>query len=418
MLINTVQSMITKRLDIIKCKFFKLVDLQYFPTTEFYHCDLMDNHQTQIIENLLISLGKYPIFSVQFLGYLPLSVNTQISSQSNKCPHRKFKTLRFRWFGPSFLLNVFIFTAGIVFLFVFTKYVHESGAFEKFRKFPSDFIILGIFTGCWLSNVITNRIHGLLHVRGTQKFWNFHCYELGKISTCFYEQSEQVRNLKRQIRHLFIRCIILMLLPAISVILNELVLINILGVSSPTLVEEQRKNSAVGAISSIFGIYFSYGHILFGVWVTFFIKLYILLLEWIIGEVEKFRMFSLYKDNFNILDGVSDAYDNLTDLIQYFNQFMGSRLVTEVVINIIWILGCMYFDIATWAVGNIGSSITNICAALLAIHTLYLYGNEGEKLKKGRLDLIRILSRIKIHDLMESERVKVKVCCMIFFFNE
>lgn len=159
------------------------------------------------------------------------------------------------------------------------------------------------------------------------------------------------------------------------------------------------RKDVVFVFGALFWLYFSYANVFLNGWITFFVKMYNVVVNGILDKIGNVNGLQV--------DEVSDAYDVLIELVTFFNESMGFRVLVEVTVNICWTLGCTYFGWVYWKIGEYGGTVTNLLAAYLAIHTLYIYGNEAENLEQSRMKLVTKLSQIKIHGLNDVESKKV-----------
>lgn len=213
------------------------------------------------------------------------------------------------------------------------------------------------------------------------------------------------------------------MLPVISIFLGDLVFVGLLGISKQEEIKKNvddtiiRNNFLLSVIGGTFWMYFSYSNIFLAYWITFFVRIYVLVLKSILREVDNHsvavKMFH-QKGNYNFgcgkLKEASDAYDILIKMVTIFNDAFGIRLLIDVGAYISWTLGCTYFAIVSWKMRQFGSCATNVFSSLVALYALYMYGNHGEILNQTKGKLFVQLSQIRTQNLQKMERAEVKKC--------
>ncbi|XP_035701951.1 uncharacterized protein LOC118433804 [Folsomia candida] len=371
--------------------------------------------KTSHTEDLLLRIGKLPIYGLQFVGYLPLSVVQVPVITGNGIKHAPSKislqSLKFRWTGISFLSQVSLFIFCTVFLIYFSI-VHPHGSFDDITPLTSDSIIITILSTTCVTNCIANRIHALLNVRQTLKFWRFQCNQVEKIAN-LWNVPELVEDLRKKNRNIFFQFTFLLIIPLVCLTAVDVIFNALWGV------ENQQKNSikliniVIILAGGTFWVYLAYTNVLLNNWLTFFVRIYITVLTGILREVEKYcattKLFiNACTDSTFSLTHASDAYDILIKLVDSFNDTFGIRILIEVGVYIVWILGCTYFAMVSMKVRQFGSCTTNIAASILAMYSLYNYGNHGEILSQKRVLLIKKLSQVRTRNLRKMECKEVK----------
>ncbi|OXA65231.1 putative gustatory receptor 28b [Folsomia candida] len=219
--------------------------------------------KTSHTEDLLLRIGKLPIYGLQFVGYLPLSVVQVPVITGNGIKHAPSKislqSLKFRWTGISFLSQVSLFIFCTVFLIYFSI-VHPHGSFDDITPLTSDSIIITILSTTCVTNCIANRIHALLNVRQTLKFWRFQCNQVEKIAN-LWNVPELVEDLRKKNRNIFFQFTFLLIIPLVCLTAVDVIFNALWGV------ENQQKNSIkliniviILAAASILAMYSLYNY--------------------------------------------------------------------------------------------------------------------------------------------------------------
>ncbi|OXA53409.1 hypothetical protein Fcan01_10155 [Folsomia candida] len=354
------------------------------------------------VENLLLPILKYPLLGVQIIGYVPLTTvqkPVEIIFKIKSSPQLS-KSLQFCWLGIPVLAQLFTLVAFSIFSYLFFTSDQQKGGFHvhQYSQLSTDFIIVSSMTLISLINAIGSRIHGFFTVRDTLEFWRMHCHELAKISK-IWTHPEFTDLLRKQVQSQFFWTIFCVFFPIFTIPFFDLILFNAFGVSSfrvsgLRMVVEMDFSLFLGII---FWMYFTYLHILLSNWITFFVMVYNLVLKCAIKEVEALRMSDDLQDFVRLekIDDVTRSYDVVLGLVDYFNEKLGVRLVCEVVNSIAWVLGCTYYAIISYKMGEIGSMLTNLLAGGMAIRSLYTYGDHGETLEQNRIILVKRLCDVK-----------------------
>ncbi|OXA54490.1 hypothetical protein Fcan01_10788 [Folsomia candida] len=353
------------------------------------------------VEDLLLTLLKYPLLGVQIIGYVPLTITqTPVQTPSKiKSTPRYTKSLQFRWLRTSVLSQLVLLVLFSAFSYLVIAPDQQTDAFDQYNKLSTDLVIVSVISFLSLTNTMGNRIYGYFTVRRTLAFWQMHCHQLQKIAN-IWSHPEFTNLFRKQVRVQFCWTIFFLHLPISTTLFGDLILTKVFGFPSKTSVFKimQTENFAL-FWGLVFWIYLTYSHILLSNWITFFVKIYNLVLKCVIKEVEKIAKSNdaaagNYAHDFVTLDKIEEvtrAYDVISGLVDYFNEKLSVRLVGEVWICIIWILGCIYFSIVSYKMAEIGSMLTNMFAAGMTMRTLYTYGDEGENLEQNRILLIKRL---------------------------
>ncbi|XP_035702407.1 uncharacterized protein LOC118433966 [Folsomia candida] len=369
---------------------------------------------TSHTEDLLLSVGNLPIRGLQIIGYLPLSVvqvPVIINNDDNHPPKTlPLKSLQFRWTGIPFLSQIFTLTFLAVFVTYFFKHSQDQESLYQLTSLTSDSIIIGILCTSCLTNCIVNRVHALACVRQTLRFWRFQCNQVGKIAN-LWNVPELVEDLRKQNRNIFFKISILLVLPLVFIAIDALWGVGIQDAQNGMIITPVAVVLMVSG--GIFWIYLAYTNVLLNNWLTFFVRIYTTVLTGILREVDQHSALeSLFvnagAESIGSFNDASDAYDILIKLVDGFNDSFGIRILVEVGVYIVWILGCTYFAMVAWKVGRLCTCATNISASILAMYALYNYGNHGELLSQKRILLMKKLSQIRTQNLgrMECEEVK------------
>lgn len=168
------------------------------------------------IEDLLLSVGKYPIRGVQFIGYLPLSVVSIVSI----CPDGrklKLKSLLFRWSRIPFISQIAFLLGYAVIISYFVKVSQDKNAIDPLIAVASDSVIILTLTISCCLNSVGNRFLGLINVRETLKFWDDHCKLLERIGP-LWTTPKTLKRLRLQCRNHFVRNCVLLSIPVICIL--------------------------------------------------------------------------------------------------------------------------------------------------------------------------------------------------------
>ncbi|OXA44406.1 hypothetical protein Fcan01_20957 [Folsomia candida] len=358
------------------------------------------------VEYQLLTLGKYPILGVQLIGYFPLSVTqypVTLPTDKSKSiiSSETLKALKFRWLGFPFL-SQFIFVLFLILASLTSmEPSYKKANMDRYSNLSSDFVIITAVSMCCTGNAVVNRVYGLLTVRKTLKVWQVHCHLLQQVHRIWNDEGI-LTKLKESARRHFFRSGLLLLLPGIMIALSDYIFVNLLSISKKNIIGEMvQRRDILLLMGALFWLYFSYANIFLSGWITFYIKLYNLVLCGILRNIKNF-------EDAKILDEVSSVYDVLIELVSVFNDSLGARLFVEVAVNIAWTLGCTYFSFVCWKIDELGGTCTNMLAAFLAMRTLYIYGNECENLEQSRVELVTKLSQIGAHNFDEVQDKKVQ----------
>ncbi|OXA53410.1 hypothetical protein Fcan01_10154 [Folsomia candida] len=354
------------------------------------------------VEDLLLPVVKYPLLGVQIIGYVPLTVTqTQAKIDSKITPTpQKIKFLQFRLLGVPVLFQIFTFITFSIFSYLFFASDQQRGGLHihHYSQLSTDLIIISAMVFFSLINAIGSRIHGLFSVRDTLEFWQMQCRQLAKISKIL-THPEFTDLLKKQVNSQFCWTIFFLLFPMLTIPGFDWVFFKGFGLESFRVtglrVTMEKDSSLFWGVMA--WIYFTYSHIFLSNWVTFFVMIYNLVLKCVIEEVETLRMSDDLQDfvNFDKIDEVTRSYDMILGLVDYFNKKLSVRLIGEVCIGIVWILGCTYFAMISYKTGEMGSTLTNLLVAGMAMRSLYTYGNEGENLEQNRIVLVKALCDVR-----------------------
>ncbi|OXA38269.1 hypothetical protein Fcan01_27031 [Folsomia candida] len=354
------------------------------------------------VEDLLLTLLKYPLLGVQIIGYVPLTMTLQSPNQittPSKLKSTPTKSLQFRFFTIPVLSQLFLITSFFLVLFLFVSVEQQRDEFNQYSKLSTDMIIISVMSMISLINAMGNRLYGFVTVRGTLTFWHVHCHQLEKISK-IWTQQEVMDLYGKQVRVQFRWTVLFLLLPVCTMLSVDLIIAEVFGVSTNASVLKMLQDHDIGLMwGMIFWIYLTYSHTLLSNWVTGFVKIYNIVLACVIKEVETMTMKSDDFVTLNKIDEITQAYDVILGLVDYFNATLSVRLVGEVWINILWILGCIYMSLASYKMGEFGTMLTNLLASGMAMKTLYTYGNEGENLEQNRITLVKRLCNVKGNNL-------------------
>ncbi|OXA54369.1 hypothetical protein Fcan01_10395 [Folsomia candida] len=308
------------------------------------------------VEHLLLTLLKYPLLGVQIIGYVPLTIILQNETPSKIKSLPLKKSLHFRWLSIPVLSQLFLVIFFLLIFIVFMTTDQQTEKFHQFSQVSTDIIIITVMTLIALVNALGNRING---------FATF-CW------TVFF-----------------------LLLPIFTILSVDLIIAKVFGESSNASVLKMVQDPDISLLwGIIFWIYFTYSHTLFSNWITCFVKIYNLVLTCVIKEVETMKSDQDFV-TLDKIDEITRAYDVILELVDYFNDKLSVRLVSEVWISIVWILGSIYMSLVSYKMGEFGTMLTNLLASGMAMRTLYTYGNEGENLEQNRITLVKRLCNVK-----------------------
>ncbi|XP_035707608.1 uncharacterized protein LOC118435961 isoform X1 [Folsomia candida] len=339
-------------------------------------------------EELLLTWAKWPILGVQFNGYLSLSVTqNKFTKDTQSQPKNYRKSLQFHFVSIPFIFHVLFITIFSVLIICFGNKGYN--AFKRLEELSSDATILAGYTLCGFIYTIGNRTWSLFSVKKSLVFWAYQVDKISLITPNLWDP-ESVRDLRKEIRTSFLRTVFFISIVMISLFLGDLILVDFLKISKYSVIADSfMGQSGPVVIAGLFWTYCYFSNAFLSVWLSFFVKIYAAAVSSIRAEVK------LGKITGTKIARISKAYSILIKLVNHFNAKMGRRIFLEVGFNLIFILGSTYFVIVSVKVGEIGNMLTNLTSAVLSMHVLYIYGNDGEKLEAARVQLVTLLCELE-----------------------
>ncbi|OXA55114.1 hypothetical protein Fcan01_10733 [Folsomia candida] len=339
-------------------------------------------------EELLLKWAKWPIFGVQFNGYFVLSITprklqSDIESQEKKGK----KSLQFNFFSIPFIFHLLFL---IIFSILLIWWGNEGfGSFNRLQKLSSDATILTGYIICGFVYTIGGRIWGFVSVKQNLAFWTYQVDKVALITPNLWDP-ETVSDLQKKIRTSFTRTVYLLCTVLIMLFFNNVILVDILQISKPSIISDSivTKNGPV-LITRLLWVYSYFSFVFFSIWLNFFVKLYAAAVSSIRIELEGVKISGAR------ITRLSKTYGVLIKSVDHFNEEMGGRIFLEVGFNLIVMLCSTYFVIVSAKLGEIGSILMNLIGALLSVHVLYVYGNDGENLEVARAKLANLLCEIE-----------------------
>jgi len=377
------------------------------------------------IKEFLLKISKYQILASQLNGYFPLSISQTDSSNYGRLVSR----LTFSFFSIPFfytLLQCILFPLILLKLSDVNSFIVNSVT----KGIVSDGVALRVLYTTYIVWPLVLRTIGLFLSKRALHLWRKNCSLLEIffmdrfiLSVIMKGQSK----MKSRSKVAFYVALTLSVLGTIA-FTHLGTILSVLGLARINEADEAlAKNDIPTQLFILILPFFALIHPLSVALVIWFPKFYCLCLQII---AEKLKSLSLVKDLLVISGSfakdlnnkkpnsksydeavikVIEMYENISKLVKEFNSQLETRLLGEIMYNMLCTLGFTYFIIVWVSDGQYSASLSMVIPVILSAGQMYMLGIVGSRLQQKSTEVLEALQDLNPENMSPKIQWKVKM---------